>query len=105
MPKKYYKIELGNNAEIHVYFETLNGIIVNFVVKLILMQDGGYREIIRFDSAHGCPHKDVIDEDGHVIRKVWFEFIDNNDGLNLAVKDLKDNFDIYIERYLKWQKK
>ena len=40
-----------------------------------------------------------------MIRKVWFEFIDNNDGLNLAVKDLKDNFEMYIERYLKWQKK
>ena len=50
-------------------------------------------------------HKDIIDEDGKVIRKVWFEFIDNNDGLNLAVKDLKDNFEMYIERYLKWQKK
>jgi hypothetical protein len=36
---------------------------------------------------------------------LWFEFIDNNDGLNLAVKDLKDNFEMYIERYLKWQKK
>jgi len=68
------------------------------------MQDGGYTEIIRFDSAHGCPHKDIID-DRTVIRKVWFEFIDNNDGLNLAVKDLKDNFEMYIERYLKWQKK
>jgi len=33
MPKKYYKIELGNNTEIHVYFETLNGLIINFVVK------------------------------------------------------------------------
>ena len=32
-------------------------------------------------------------------------FIDNTDGLNLAVKDLKDNFEMYIERYLKWQKK
>jgi hypothetical protein len=105
MPKKYYKIELENNAEIHVYFETLNGIIINFVAKLVLIQDGGYREIIRFDSAHGCPHKDIIDEDGNVIRKVWFEFIDNNDGLNLAVKDLKDNCEMYIERYLKWQKK
>jgi hypothetical protein len=68
------------------------------------MEHGGYREIIRFDSAHGCPLKDIID-DGTVIRKAWFEFIDNNDGLNLAVKDLKDNFEMYIERYLKWHKK
>jgi hypothetical protein len=70
MPKKYYKIDLGNGAEIHVYFEVLNGLIINFVVKLVLIQNDGYREIIRFDSAHGCPHKDIIDA-GTVIRKVW----------------------------------
>ena len=40
-----------------------------------------------------------INEDGKVIRKVWFEFIDNTDGLNLAVKDLKDNFEMYIETF------
>jgi len=35
MPKRYYKIELPDGSQIHVFFETANGIIVNFVVKLV----------------------------------------------------------------------
>lgn len=73
--------------------------------KLILKVDGEYNEVIRFDSAHECPHKDILDIDGTVKRKVWYEFLDNKQGLDLAIKDLKDNFEIYIERYKKWLKK
>ena len=40
MPRKYYKIELTDSIEIHVYFETVGGYIVNFAVKLILKYDG-----------------------------------------------------------------
>jgi hypothetical protein len=65
----------------------------------------GYQEVIRFDSAHDCPHKDILGADGKVKRKVWFELLDNKQGLDLAIKDLKDNYELYIERYLKWQKK
>ena len=35
MLKKYYKIELADGIEIHVYFETINGIVIRYVVKLI----------------------------------------------------------------------
>ena len=38
MPKKYFKIALPGNAEIHVFFETANGLIINFVVKLVLLR-------------------------------------------------------------------
>ena len=64
-----------------------------------------YQEIIRFDSGHGCPHKDILGEDGKVLRKVWFELLDNKQGLDLAIRDLKDNSELYIERYRKWKKK
>jgi len=60
MPKKYYKIELPSGAEIHVFFETASGLIINFVVKLIIKFNSGYYEIVRFDTAHDCPHKDVL---------------------------------------------
>jgi hypothetical protein len=63
-----------------------------------------YYEVIRFDSAHGCPHKDILDPTGSVVRKVWFELLDNQQGLNLAIKDLKDNYELYIERFKKWLK-
>ena len=105
MPKKYFKIELSSGAEIHVYFETANGLIVDFVVKLIIKIGQVFYEVIRFDSAHGCPHKDILTPDGSIKRKVWYELLDNNQALDLAVRDLKDNSDIYIERFKKWLKK
>ena len=60
MPKKYYKIKLLKGAAVHVYFETASGIIINFVVKLVFELNNRYYEVIRFDTAHGCPHKDVL---------------------------------------------
>jgi len=105
MPGRYYVVIFRDGIEAHVFFETSQGILVRYVVKLIIKQDDGYHEVIRFDSAHDCPHKDILGINGTVKRKVWFEMLDNKQGLDLAVRDLKDNYELYIERYLKWQKK
>ena len=102
MPEKYYKIELGDNVIMVVYFVTSSGLIVNFVVKLILLLDETYHEVVRYDNAHNCPHKDVLGTNGKVEKKVWFELLDNKQGLNLAIKDLKDNYQLYVERFRKW---
>ena len=104
MPKRYFTIELGEGIQVHVYFETLNGLVVSYVVKLLFWVGAEYSEIIRFDSAHGCPHKDILDPTGSVVRKVWFELLDNQQGLDLAIKDLKNNYLLYIERFEKWKK-
>ena len=72
MPTKYFKIVLSDGREIHD------------------------------DSAHDCPHKDILDEEGQVIRKIWFELLDNKQALDMAIKDLKDNHEIYQERFVKW---
>ena len=105
MPKRYFKIQLSNGAEIHVYFESASGLIVNYVVKLILRVDNVYHEVIRFDSGHNCPHKDILDRNGRVVKKTWYEFLDNKQALDLAIRDLKDNYDLYIERFERWLKK
>ena len=105
MPKKYYAIELVEGIEIHVYFETLNGLVISYVVKLLLRVNKKYYEVIRFDSAHGCPHKDTIDDKGAIVRKTWFESLDNQQGLDMAIKDIKDNYELYIERFNKWLRK
>ncbi len=105
MPKKYYTIELAKGIEIHLYFETLNGLVISYVVKLVLSVGKRYYEVVRFDNAHGCPHKDNLDEKGMVVRKIWFESLDNQQGLDMAVKDIKDNYELYVERLKKWLKK
>lgn len=62
-------IDLSDEAAIHAWFETVNGIIVSFVVKLVLKIDCDYNEVIRFDSVHECPHKD-IQAGGFIVRAV-----------------------------------
>lgn len=104
MPRKYYRIELGGGVEINARFETVGGLIVNFVVKLTLIHGNRTYEVIRYDNAHNCPHKDVLGTDGRVKRKVWFELFDNKQVLDLAIKDLKDNHELYTERFIRWLK-
>ena len=105
MPRKYYKIELTDSIEIHVYFETVGGYIVNFAVKLILKYEDKLCEIVRFDSAHGCPHKDILNIHGMIKRKIWYEFLDNKQALDMAIKDIKDNYELYVRRFIEWLKK
>ena len=78
MPRKYYKIILTHDLEIQVAFETLHGSLIGFVVKLVLKAGGSVFELVRFDSAHGCPHKDTLNQSGEVVRKVWLDLLTNN---------------------------
>jgi hypothetical protein len=105
MPKKFYRIFLSGDAEIHVVFETMNGMIVQFVVKLIVSIGQDWYEVARFDGGHGCPHKDILDSEGKVVRKIWYEFLDNKQALDLGIKDLKEHHESYMEGFRKWLKK
>lgn len=105
MPKRYFKFDLSHNVEIHVFFETASGIIINFVVKLVVKVQDRYYEVVRFDSGHGCPHKDILDPAGNVVRKVWYTFLDNKQALDVGLKELKDNHELYLERFMQWLQK
>jgi hypothetical protein len=85
-----------------VSFKTGKGEVMEFVVKLLSEFEGEWHEILRYDSGHGCPHKDILDINGEVIRKVWYDFLDNSQALTMAIMDIKDNFEFYKERYQKW---
>jgi hypothetical protein len=58
--RRYFKISLSEEIEIHVFFETISGLIINFMVKLVLELENTYHEVVRFDSGHNCPHKDIL---------------------------------------------
>ena len=75
-----------------------------FIVKMISCFEGTWHEIIKYDSGHDCPHKDILNVNGDVIRKIWYDFLDNRQALTIAITDLKDNFEFYKESYRKWLK-
>lgn len=106
MRQREFFLNLDESTIIYVYMETERGLVKCFVVKL--MSSFGVREdwyeVIRYDSGHDCPHKDILNTDGEVIRKVWYDFLDNSQALTLAIKDIKENYEFYRERYKKWLK-
>jgi len=104
MDKEYF-LELEEGTIAYVYFKTEKGDVIEFVVKLLLMLEGNWHEIMRYDSGHDCPHKDILNINGDVIRKIWYDFLDNGQALTMAITDMKDNFEFYKERYQKWLKR
>lgn len=99
-----YFLEIEEMVVAYVYFKTDKGEVTEFVVKLLSLFGGKWYEIIRYDSGHGCPHKDILNTNSEVIRKVWYDFLDNGQALTMAITDIKDNFEFYKERFQKWLK-
>lgn len=103
MNKEYF-LEIAEGTIAYVYFKTEKGEVIEFAVKLLSEFEGEWHEILRYDSRHGCPHKDILYMNGEVVRKVWYDFLDNGQALTMAITDIKDNFEFYKERYQKWLK-
>jgi hypothetical protein len=103
MDREYFA-ELEEGTIVYIYFKTLKGEVTDFVVKLLAHCEGKWYEILRYDSGHDCPHKDILGTDGKTIRKVWYDFLDNAQTLTMAITDIKDNFEFYKQRYQKWLK-
>lgn len=102
--RKEYFLEIEQGVIVYVDFKTERGKVSEFVAKLLCEIDMEWHEVIRFDSGHDCPHKDILDIKGKVIRKIWYEFLDNGQALTMAIIDIKEHFEFYRERYEKWLK-
>lgn len=101
---KEYFFEIAPDTVVYVYFITEKAEVKEFMVKLLCQFEEHWYEVVRYDSGHECPHKDILDTNGNVVRKVWYEYLDNSQALTLAITDIKDNCEFYRERYLKWLK-
>ena len=92
MPPKEYRRRLPDSAYVTGYLLSERGAVIDFVVKLHLLFEGRSLEVIRFDCAHGGPHKDILRPDGskHDVKK--YNYLDNRQGLKLAIQDLKEHW-------------
>jgi hypothetical protein len=104
MRDKEYTIDIADNTKAYVHFTMTQGIVAEFVVKLLILFQREWHEIIRYDSGHSCPHKDILNVNGEILRKVWYDFLDNGQALTMAITDIKDNHEFYKERYEQWLK-
>ncbi|MBF0559933.1 MAG: hypothetical protein HQL08_14270 [Nitrospirae bacterium] len=98
-----FTIEITDNDFIAVQFRTDKGNVVRFVARLVCVIHGKRYDVIRYDTAHNCPHKDMLDATGQVRDKIWYSYLNNNQALTMAIQDIKANCEAYRERFItKW---
>lgn len=89
MPSKRYEIWLTERLFMVVEIGMAGGRVVSFCVRLMLLESGNEHNIARYDTAHGVPHRDVLDRNGRILQKAWFPDQPLEAVLNYAVDDFK----------------
>ncbi|MEW6068424.1 MAG: hypothetical protein AB1610_09060 [Nitrospirota bacterium] len=86
------------NDRLRVYAQKEKGTILEFVVQYEALIPGEWQPIIRYDTAHGFAHKDIIKADGGIIKQPLF-FETYNLAFTYATIDLKANWKKYREEF------
>lgn len=73
--------------------------IVFFRVQLETIVGKNWMPVVRYDTAHGFAHRDLLDKRGQTVKTPLFNQ-DLNDALTFAENDLKTNWTFYKERFL-----
>ncbi|HUT04928.1 MAG TPA: hypothetical protein VM163_13660 [bacterium] len=94
-----YVIRLGPKDRYRHVHIRVRGRIVFFRVQLETLLDEEWRPVVRYDTAHGFAHRDLLDRRGNTIKTPLFNQ-DLNDALTFAENDLKTNWFSYRKRFL-----
>jgi hypothetical protein len=98
MPEKQYTYLLSDVARMAVRHDSVGINILDFSVQLDVLIDGRWRKAVRYDSAHGQPHRHVFYPDHSEYREVMVSN-DNNQAYTEARKLVKASFEMIYERY------
>ena len=99
MPEKQYLLFFDIGVRKRHYHKVEGGKITKFVVQLEVKFESEWRNVIRYDCAHGYAHKDCYNIKGQC-KKINL-YLNYEDALILADDDINDNWTIYKERFLK----
>ena len=99
MKEKRYLILLDIDARKRHHHFSEHGKIVQFMVQLEIKCGAVWKEVLRYDCAHGYAHKDCYNVEGRC-RKMNL-FLDYEDALALADDDINENWALYRDRFLR----
>ena len=103
MDQREFFISLPGGAMLRVRFTKDRGHILRFVVQLEALIDEAWTPITRYDTAHGFVHRDDLKPDGSQIKTPPMTFAHYDDAFNYALRDLRSNYQMYTERYIRWK--
>lgn len=95
-----YAIRIGKSDRYRHKHIMKRGKIVYFRIQYETMIGGSWYPVVRYDTSHGFAHRDLINRKGEATKTPLF-ISDYNDALTFGENDLKANWVIYKERFLK----
>ena len=75
------------------------GRVVRFTVQFEVWLEGHAYPAIRYDSAHGRPHRDTLDWAGRVVKKDWLPDKPYAEIVKEAILDIKASWQVYREEF------
>jgi hypothetical protein len=97
--KAYLQI-ITDRDRIRVRFKKERGRIIDFVVQYETLLGDRWQPVIRYDTAHGRAHTDVIRPDGTQEKRL-LHFPNYNDAFSYAQEDVQTNWQRYRVEYLR----
>lgn len=101
MTRKSFTNYLSECVFVSVEIDHVHGDVVSFVVRLMYRCDPHVVCMARYDTAHGCPHRDVLNASGRLIEKNWLLGLSFSEALNYAIHDFKKNHESYLSEFKK----
>jgi len=78
--------------------------ILEFRIQFEALIDGEWHPIVRYDTAHGQPHRDLIHADGSETKE-WFDIYTVAEVLTIGQRDIMENWPAYRKQFEKELKK
>ena len=78
--------------------------VIDFVVQYETLINGKWFPVVRYDTSHGFAHRDLLNLKGEK-RKTPIFVSDKNDALTFAENDIKDNWEVYKQRFIQEAKR
>jgi hypothetical protein len=78
--------------------------ILEFRIQYEALIDGEWFAVVRYDTAHGHPHRDIL-HPGKAETKEWFSGYANAEVLTIGQHDIMENWPAYRQRFEKEMEK
>jgi len=99
--EKRYITYLGVDCRRRHYHQRIGKWVIEFSTQLEILHEHQWRPILRYDTAHGFAHKDHISFAGEVKKTALDDIQNFNEALTFAENDIKSNWELYREHFLK----
>jgi hypothetical protein len=99
MKELEFVIPFSSQDRYRHYHLSVKGQVIEFSVQFETFINGEWFPVVRYDTSHGFAHRDLLDIKGQK-RKAPLFTTDNNDALTFAENDIKDNWQVYKQRFL-----